>query len=154
MAFFILDTGIVVGYIRAAGYAEYVERKLQACQPPNIALVSIISKAELYSLAIQFGWGDEKRDDLEDLLKKLPSVDINNDQIIRRYAEIDAYSQCKNPTRPNPPGMTSKNMGKNDIWIAATGSVLNATLLTTDHDLITWIKCSWLFFSLTRANRW
>jgi predicted nucleic acid-binding protein len=25
-------------------------------------------------------------------------------------------------------------MGKNDIWIAATASVLNATLLTTDGD--------------------
>ena len=25
-------------------------------------------------------------------------------------------------------------MGKNDIWIAATTSVLNATLLTTDND--------------------
>jgi predicted nucleic acid-binding protein len=25
-------------------------------------------------------------------------------------------------------------MGKNDIWIAATASVLNATLITTDND--------------------
>jgi predicted nucleic acid-binding protein len=25
-------------------------------------------------------------------------------------------------------------MGKNDLWIAATSSVLNATLLTTDGD--------------------
>lgn len=61
-------------------------------------------------------------------------VDINNEQIIRRYAEIDAYSQCKDPTKPNPPEMSPRNMGKNDIWISATASVLNATLLTTDHD--------------------
>ena len=26
-------------------------------------------------------------------------------------------------------------MGKNDVWIAATGSVLNAALLTLDSDL-------------------
>ena len=25
-------------------------------------------------------------------------------------------------------------MGKNDVWIAATASVLDATLLTTDND--------------------
>ncbi len=25
-------------------------------------------------------------------------------------------------------------MGDNDIWVAATASVLNANLLTTDHD--------------------
>jgi predicted nucleic acid-binding protein len=30
--------------------------------------------------------------------------------------------------------MSSRNMGKNDIWIAATASVLNATLVTTDAD--------------------
>ncbi len=30
--------------------------------------------------------------------------------------------------------MTSRNMGKNDLWIAATTLLFNATLLTTDHD--------------------
>lgn len=30
--------------------------------------------------------------------------------------------------------MTSRNMGKNDLWIAATASVTNATLITTDKD--------------------
>ncbi|HXI90742.1 MAG TPA: type II toxin-antitoxin system VapC family toxin [Blastocatellia bacterium] len=134
MSLFVLDTGILVGYIRGAGYAEYVERTFQASQPPNMAVVSIISKAELYSLAIQFGWGEPKKSKLEELLRKLPLADINSELIIRRYAEIDAYSQCKDPTRPNPPEMSSRNMGKNDIWIAATASVLNATLLTTDHD--------------------
>lgn len=31
-------------------------------------------------------------------------------------------------------GMSSRNMGKNDLWIAAAASVLNAKLLTTDKD--------------------
>ena len=47
---------------------------------------------------------------------------------------IDSYSQGKNPSIPLPPGLTARNMGKNDLWIAATGSVLDATLLTTDDD--------------------
>jgi len=29
---------------------------------------------------------------------------------------------------------TSRNMGKNDLWIAATAHVSNAILLTTDRD--------------------
>jgi tRNA(fMet)-specific endonuclease VapC len=33
-----------------------------------------------------------------------------------------------------PAGLTARNMGKNDLWIAATGSVLKATLLTMDED--------------------
>lgn len=49
MSLFVLDTGILVGYIRGAGYAEYVERKFQASQPTNMAVVSIVSKGELYS---------------------------------------------------------------------------------------------------------
>lgn len=57
---FVLDTGIVLGYIRAAGYAEYIEKKYSLFSPPNIPLISIVSKGEIYSLAIQFKWGTAK----------------------------------------------------------------------------------------------
>jgi predicted nucleic acid-binding protein len=93
-----------------------------------------VSRGELYSLAIQLGWGIQKRQSLEHLLLQIPHVDINKDPIIHRYAEIDAYSQGKDLTRRLPQGLTSRNMGKNDLWIAATASVLNASLLTTDKD--------------------
>ena len=134
MSVFVLDTGILVGYIRGARYAEYVERRFRVNERPNIPVISIVTKGEIYSLATQFGWGDKKRSELENLLRKLPFVDISNDQIIKKYAEIDSYSQGKNPSMPSPAGLTARNMGKNDLWIAATGSVLNAILLTTDDD--------------------
>ena len=134
MATYLLDTGILLGYVRGAGYAEYTERKFGPSQPPNVPLISIVSKGEIYSLAIQFGWGNQKKQELDTLLRRIPSVDINTDRIIHRYAEIDAYSQGKDRSKSLPPGMSSRNMGKNDIWIAATASVLNATLLTTDGD--------------------
>lgn len=133
MATFILDTGMLVGYVRAAGFAEYAEKKYAASQPPNVPIISIVNKGEIYSLAIQFNWGEPKRQELDALLRRIPSVDINHERIIHRYAEIDAYSQGKLPGKPLPAGMSSRNMGKNDLWVAATGSVLNATLLTTDH---------------------
>jgi predicted nucleic acid-binding protein len=31
-------------------------------------------------------------------------------------------------------GTTARKMGKNDLWIAATAHLLNATLITTDND--------------------
>ena len=31
-------------------------------------------------------------------------------------------------------GLTSRNMGKNDLWIAATAAVTQSKLLTTDGD--------------------
>jgi predicted nucleic acid-binding protein len=134
VASYVLDTGILVGYIRGAGFAEYAERKFAVSQPPNVPLISIVSKGEINSLAIQFGWGNQKKQDLDALLRRIPSVDIHTDRIIHRYAEIDAFSQGKDRSKPLPPGMSARNMGKNDIWIAATASVLNATLLTIDGD--------------------
>jgi tRNA(fMet)-specific endonuclease VapC len=131
VASYLLDTGILVGYVRGAGYAAYVEKKYQVSQPPNLSLISIVSKGEILSLGMQFGWGTAKMASLEQLLRRFPFVDINQQQIIERYADIDAYSQAKHPTRKA--SMSPRNMGKNDLWIAATASVLNATLLTTDH---------------------
>ena len=131
MASYLLDTGILVGYVRGAGYAAYVEKKYEVSQPPNIALISIVTKGEILSLGKQFGWGAAKMSQLEQLLRRFPFVDINQEQIIERYAEIDAYSQGKDPRKKLP--MSPRNMGKNDLWIAATTSVLKATLLTTDH---------------------
>jgi predicted nucleic acid-binding protein len=128
----LLDTGIVLGYARSAGYAEYVDKKFDIFA--NIPLVSVVSKGEIYSLAIQRNWGANKLKLLDDLLRRLPLVDINDDQIIRRYAEIDAYSLSKDSTKPLSKGQTARQMGKNDLWLAATASVLKATLLTTDHD--------------------
>lgn len=60
MSLFVLDTGILLGYIRGAGYAEYVEKRFRVNEPPNIAVISTVSKGEIYSLAIQFGWGGEE----------------------------------------------------------------------------------------------
>ncbi|MBM4085237.1 MAG: type II toxin-antitoxin system VapC family toxin, partial [Planctomycetes bacterium] len=110
MASFILDTGILVGYLRHAGYAEYVERKYGLLQPPNIPVISIVSKGEIYSLAIQFGWAEPRKQELAALLNKIPFVDISHDRVIHRYAAVDAYSQGKHPSRPLPDGMSSRTM--------------------------------------------
>ena len=36
------------------------------------------------------------------------------------YAQVNAYSQGKIKGRPLPRGLSARNMGKNDLWIAAT----------------------------------
>jgi hypothetical protein len=43
-------------------------------------LISVVSKGEIYSLAKQFGWGDGKLKTLDELLRKLPTVDISHDK--------------------------------------------------------------------------
>ena len=134
MSLYILDTGILVGYIRGAGYAEYIEAKYSVSEPPNIPVISVVTVGEILSLAIQFRWGNKRKQIMSNLLSRFASIDINDDSILENYAEIDAFSQGNHPSKNLPTGITARNMGKNDIWIAATGSVLNATLLTIDKD--------------------
>lgn len=133
MSTFILDTSVVLGYIRAAPYADYAEEKFLVSSPPNIPLVSVVTIGEIYSLSMQLGWGQEKQLKLKNVLNAIPPVNINRPEILSRYAEIDAYSRGKYSPQKLPYA-TSRTMGKNDIWIAATCSVLNGILLTTDHD--------------------
>jgi tRNA(fMet)-specific endonuclease VapC len=132
MARYLLDTGILVGYLRASPYADFVEKQYSPLQAPNISAISIVSVAELRSLALQFQWGQQKRENLDSLIRKFPLIDINHDEIFDRYAEMDAFSLGKDKSRKLPSGTPTRKMGKNDIWIAATASVIGATLLTAD----------------------
>jgi len=54
--------------------------------------------------------------------------------LISKYGDIDAFSQGK--IKVDNINFTSRNMGKNDLWIAATASHFNLKLLTTDKDFI------------------
>ena len=69
---------------------------------------------------------------LVDALETHLTIGINTESIIKRYAEIDAYSQGNLTDRPL--ATSARNMGKNDLWIAATASVYEARLLTLDKD--------------------
>ena len=88
--------------------------------------------AEIKALAMCRNWGAQRLAILERLLAKFVLVDIMAEKVIDRYVQIDAYSQGKHPKHKS--GFSARNMGKNDLWIAATASVTESTLLTTDKD--------------------
>jgi hypothetical protein len=44
-------------------------------------MISVVSKGEIYSLAVQLNWGATKLKALEELLRKLPMVDIDDERI-------------------------------------------------------------------------
>src|SRR5574341_1880876 len=110
MARYILDTGIIVGYLRWAEYAKFVEKKYSPLTSPNLPAISIVTHAELQSLALQWRWGDKKKQALDELLRKISQIDINYEAILQKYAEIDAFSQGKHPAKNLPPGLTARNM--------------------------------------------
>ncbi len=129
---YLFDTNILIHFVRESSLFEAVIERYAPFHPGNFACISVVVVGELKSFAKQRHWGAAKLIKLENLLNQFVLLDINLRPIIDRYAEIDAYSQNLLPERPL--GLTPRNMGKNDIWIAATASVADAVLLTTDHD--------------------
>ncbi len=129
---YIFDTNIILHYIRESLLAERIETTFDPFGIGNSTWLSAVSLGEIRSIAMQSKWGDKRMVSLENLIGKLLISDVNIEALFIRYAEIDAYSQGKHPTLSS--AFTSRNMGKNDLWIAATASLLDGTLLTTDSD--------------------
>ncbi|MCU0434798.1 MAG: PIN domain-containing protein [Bacteroidia bacterium] len=128
----VLDTNVLVYLLRnKEPQVTFIKSLLQNEEE---LLISIVTKAELLSIAIQNNWAEKKLSDLEKLLDKLLVVPVSAMDIVKRYAEIDAFSQGKLAGHPMPSKYTSRNMGKNDLWIAATASITGSQLITSDAD--------------------
>ena len=129
---YLLDTNIVLHLIRESSLSKQLRTDYSLFKVPQRLFVSVVVEGELESLALQNQWGNAKMTELNNYLQALITVDIRINSIIKRYAEIDAFSQDKLKNRPL--NYSARNMGKNDLWIAATASVLNIPLMTTDND--------------------
>jgi predicted nucleic acid-binding protein len=134
MAKYLLDTGILAGFVRGSDYAKFAQEKYDLFDSVNELFISVVSIGELRSLLIQFNWGEDKKMALKQIVNEIVCIDIHVEEILDRYAEIDTFSLGKNRTHPLPVGKSARIMQKNDLWIAATASVLNATLVTIDKD--------------------
>ena len=124
----LFDTNILIHLAK-----DYSLKLLQRVNPNNDKVfISVATVAELKSIALQNGWGAKKMGLVDVLLDEMLVIEIN-ENLIDSYAEIDAYSQCKNPSF-NDYTHTARNMGKNDLWIASTVALLGLMLVTTDAD--------------------
>ena len=117
----IFDTNLIIQHVRR-----------QALLPTR-AVIPIVVAGELEALALKNDWGYQKVKFLQLLLDSYPVADLNRD-VTRLYGEVDAYSQGKLKGQPLSVGLTARNMGKNDLWIAAIGLYLDMEVHTTDND--------------------
>lgn len=129
---YVLDTNIVIAYLRKHPLAQLIDDTYEVLSSQNDTFVSVVTVGELRSLALQNNWGTQRLTLLNDYLNRFLVTDINVETVIQRYAIIDAYSQGR--LAANPLSGSARNMSKNDLWISATASVLGATLLTMDRD--------------------
>lgn len=129
---YLLDTNILLIYARGNTLTTKIEEELQLLTGDNQLIISVVSVGEIKALALKNNWGERRIEQLNRLLSSFLVADIHVKSITDRYAEIDAYSQGKHPDKKG--NFSARNMGKNDLWIAATGSVLQVVLITTDSD--------------------
>lgn len=137
MEYVVLDTCIVMHIMRNDSKGQEATRYLDDRADNPVIVISAVTKGELLSLTIQRQWGQDKRRFIQDFLRSVTIVDINHtdNDLMNAYAAMDAYSKGKGSDPDgNSKAGSSVTMGKNDLWIAATARVLNATLLTADGD--------------------
>lgn len=117
----VCDTNFVIAHIR--------RRQLL----PARAILPVVVVGELKAFALKSNWGYQRVAFLGHIIESYPVAFVRQN-LTDLYARLDAYSQGKLLGQPPPAGMSARNMGKNDLWIAATALDLDLPLHTADHD--------------------
>lgn len=130
---YLLDTNVILLLIKRASFGAYFEQRYRS-QPEVFLGYSYVSLGELDSLAQQNQWGPRRMGELIQVLRSLQMVPLSGQALIAQYGKIDAYSQGRLAGFLLPAGMSARNMGKNDLWLAASAATLGAVLITTDRD--------------------
>jgi len=135
---FLLDTNILLHLLRKSDLYKETDRRLALSNSENIIIISTVSKGELMALGKRNNWGEAKLVGLSSLMNRLIIVDVvaENEAMFEAYSTMDCYSQNAVTGDPLPKGYTARKMGKNDLWIAATAYLADATLVTTDGDFV------------------
>lgn len=92
---FVLDTGILVHYVRRSPLYRTIEVSENLTSLETMSFISVVTMGEILSFAKQRKWGLAKLQLLKDLFRKVTILDINrkNKQLLGMYAEIDTYSK-------------------------------------------------------------
>ena len=133
----VIDTCVIIHIVRDSSSGTNCLAKLAELDPnPNI-IISVVTKAELESFSKQNNWGTNKLSNLNLFLSNATIIDIKatDKPLLGKYVQIDGYSKGKLPDNNGDLMIGSaRKMGKNDLWIAATASAINVSLMTTDGD--------------------
>lgn len=130
---FVLDTNILLHYVRQSELAQEVERELNLISQNAIPMIASVSIGEMEGFVQRQEWGQAKINRLKKLVEKIAVIDIAaaDDQLMNAYATLWNYS--KNALPGDKLGK-SIGIGQNDVWIAALSHTAKAALVTTDGD--------------------
>ncbi|MFW6107275.1 MAG: PIN domain-containing protein [bacterium] len=118
---YLLDTNILVAYIRANALGQYVEESFALRASHFRPLIRVVTVGEIRVLASRWRWGTKKQQAMERLLSELVWVDISDPEVLDAYVLVDT-------SRPR-----GKEIPQNDRWIAAAARATGSRLLSTDR---------------------
>ncbi|MBX3025802.1 PIN domain-containing protein [bacterium] len=121
---YLLDTNVVLHLIRETAVGSVIASAFDLRASGFRPLICEVTLGELAAFALGRQWGPRKRAALEELKRRIVTVDISDPAVIQAYAEISTVAQRK--------GLSILN-AKNDLWIAAATRASDSTLLTTDR---------------------
>ena len=134
MSRFLLDTNILLGFIREAPWALRAREDYNLGDRETLVFTSVICQGEMFALAEKNGWGAKRRAHLVEVLNEIPTLGVGRRSILDAYARIDAWTHGK-PVASLvnlPPPRPAVSMKQNDLWIAATAHAIGATLISAD----------------------
>lgn len=130
---YLWDTNILLLTLRQPSFYQTLNARYDFTNPLNEIQISSVTVGEIHSIALRNRWGKNRMDALLQRLKDMKTINVTDDDfLIQMYSEIDNYSQNHHPTLRM--SHSARKMGKNDLWIAATAAVAQATLISTDDD--------------------
>jgi|SRR5579859_4458783 len=127
-ALYLLDTSVLLALVRGNELGQFIRHTFSLENPAVRSLISIVSHGEIWAMAERRNWQAGKRDALARMLENLVTMDLNANEIVRAYVEIDRFNQKASKG--------ARQLSNNDMWIAATAKASNASLLTTDQDFL------------------
>ena len=130
----LFDTNIVLDFLRNGPITQSIDQEFDLNSSDNDLIISVVTIGELNAIALKRNWGVNRINRLQSDLLKFLVVPVNSKDILDAYAAIDAFSQGRLKDKPLPRWTSARNMGKNDIWIAAAAFVTKSVFLTTDKD--------------------
>lgn len=128
----LLDTNIIIIYSRENDFSKEIEKRYKLFTGNKDLFISTVSVGELNAFIKKNNIGRRKQRKIAEMLEMIDRITIEHEEIISKYGDIDAFSQGKSKIKGHQ--FSAKNMGKNDIWIAATASHFDLKLITTDKD--------------------
>ncbi len=110
---YLLDTNVLLHLIRGKELGTKIDQAFALKSSMHRQVVSIVTQAELWAMADRNNWGTAKQAALQHALDSLVIIPVDSRDLA--HSVRDHFSRADFAA-----GKGARNMGKNDIWIAAT----------------------------------